>query len=410
MLNTTSQTSAVDALTGYFYHGFRAAYRMLRPSGRVKDTLQHVWESTGIYAKREGSKVPAYPKVLSVEQKKHLLRIRLSLPPGLCVEIIQKYVLILDAALEADCEVWQEKGVVIIEAHTLDLPRRFDYDSTLMKRLANYSLAVPIGLSRAGFEVLQLTSGYSHLLVGGLTDTGKSVFLRQALAAIHEAYIPTQVQLVLADLKLGNEFKLFRDSPYVLQSAKNERELGKVLAYLNAELDRRAKLLEHTPYTNLKQFNERVDTPLPYLMLVVDEFAEVPEMLKGASASEKKREQQQENANTVDRLLRLGRSHGIHCIICTQRPTIKVIPGEVKAQCAATVALRVRSGTDSRVLLDYDGAENIEPVPGRAIYQAKKDRKVQIAWLSEAHCRRIVKDAIERYPKPFVETEYEIEV
>lgn len=374
----------------------------------VLQDIQRVWESTRTFAHWKDDSIH-FPKVRRLKRKKYSIEFDVCLPVGLFPDVIKEHKPLLDSALNGDTDIWVEGGNVRVKVHTGKMPNFAKYDPEIIERLKGRGLIIPIGVSRAGIEILNMQTGFCHLLVGGMTDTGKSVFLRQALAAIHELYTPDEVQLVLCDLKMGAEFKLFNGSPFVAQFAKDEKALRSTLKWLNTELDRRAALLEHTPFVNIRQYNEHND-PLPFIILVIDEFAEIPEILKGASSSEKRREQQTENRNTVDRLLRLGRSHGIHCIICTQRPTIKVVPGEVKAQCAATVAFRVRTNKDSGVLLDRSGAEDIEPIPGRAIYQAKRDREVQVFFLDEVGCRKIVRNAINAYPKPDKQTAYEIEV
>lgn len=348
--------------------------RSLIPTSGVKGKLdQTIRNATSGVMDEKGNK--RFAKVAKAQATDYGYKFTLHLPAGLCLADILKAQEEINFALNADCQIYEDNGRVYIKAYTGHVPSKFNYNSQLVKRIAKRELALPIGISRAGFETVDMTR-YNHLLIGGLSNSGKSVLLRVMITALHEAYTPEHVGLYLVDLKNGNEFKLFRGSKFVMDWAGDYDSALRVLNKLNKELDRRTNILDKTPYVNTQEYNQFSGKKMPYCLLFIDEFAEFDKPHKAL----------------VDRLARMGRFVGIHCVICTQRPDRDTVPGCIKANLSATIAFKCRNSINSEILLDRGNgqAAMLTPVPGRAIYQGANTREVQVMWLSAQKALKIL--------------------
>lgn len=192
-----------------------------------------------------------------------------------------------------------------------------------------------------------------HLLVAGATGTGKSVFLNSVIVSMLYKYSPEDVRLILIDPKRV-EMSVYKGLPNLLiaETIKESAQAVNVLKWLTEEMDRRYKIFEKVGCANIDDYNEfiinpEVDLKMARIVLIIDEMADL--MMTGKGRVE----------DYVVRIAQLARACGIHMIIATQRPTVKVITGLIKANILCRVAFAVKSGTDSRVILDEQGAEDL---------------------------------------------------
>jgi hypothetical protein len=168
-----------------------------------------------------------------------------------------------------------------------------------------------------------------------------------------------------------------------------------VLGVVNEELDRRQALLAGAGVETLGGWNEaRPDEALPHVLVIVDECAE----LSAAEVADRdERARRQQALAHLSRLCRLGRASGVHVIVSTQRPDADAVPGQVKANIPATVAVafRVRNATNSRILLGEGGesAAELPPWPGRGVWQWDTETQFQAPWLSVQSARRLLEAA-----------------
>jgi len=213
-------------------------------------------------------------------------------------------------------------------------------------------LWLPIGVDGFGNEVWHnlASEGFPHLLVGGATGSGKSNALNCWLVSLCSRHTPEQLRLWLVDLKRV-ELADYLSLPHCVRVAKEEGDVAPLLDALKAEMERRFQALEEQ---HARHVDKLQNPPLP-LLLVVDELATVTLGVEG-----------KENILRLERLAQLGRSAGIHLILATQRPSIDVCPGSLKANGPARVGLAMATMADSRVILDQNGAEELTP-PGQAI-------------------------------------------
>jgi S-DNA-T family DNA segregation ATPase FtsK/SpoIIIE len=201
-----------------------------------------------------------------------------------------------------------------------------------------------------------------HLLIAGSTGTGKSVAINAMIMSILYKSTPDQVRLILVDpkrLELGN----YEGVPHLFTPIITEPKLAaNALRHAVREMERRLKLLAAKGVRNIEQYNKLFDSggslslfeegdeehkPIPYIVIIIDELADLM-MLDGYNTEE-----------SITRLAQMARAVGIHLILATQRPSVDVITGLIKANFPARVSFRVATKVDSRTILDANGAESL---------------------------------------------------
>lgn len=213
-------------------------------------------------------------------------------------------------------------------------------------------LAIPLGRDVSGDVVVAKLSTLPHLLVAGTTGSGKSVFLTALVTSLVMNNTPDQVKLVMLDPKRV-ELTRFNGLPHLIGPVETDadRIIG-VLRWMTREMDRRYKLMELENARNIEVYNanlgrRRKDEHLPYVVLVFDEIGDL--MMSHPDETE----------GTVTRLAQKARAAGIHLVVATQRPSTEIITGLIKANFPARMSFAVATGVDSRVILDYTGAETL---------------------------------------------------
>ncbi len=208
-------------------------------------------------------------------------------------------------------------------------------------------LIFPLGLDVAGKPVYADLSVMPHLLIGGATGSGKSVFLSSLIASFLYKFSPEELRMIIVDPKRV-ELTLFDDIPHLVEPVVKEiTDVIIVFQKALREMERRYDLFAEGGVRNIFGYNQRFpDGKLPYLIIVVDELADI--MLT--------RQKAQVEA-MICRLAQLARATGIHLVIATQRPSVDIITGLIKANFPSRIAFAVSTQVDSRVILDTGGAE-----------------------------------------------------
>jgi S-DNA-T family DNA segregation ATPase FtsK/SpoIIIE len=246
-------------------------------------------------------------------------------------------------------------------------------------------LMIPLGRDVAGEPVGIDLAQMPHLLIAGTTGSGKSVCIAAMAAALVLDNTPDTIKLVMLDPKMV-ELTRFNGMPHLLGPVETdpERIIG-VLRWCTREMDRRYKLLEENAARNIDTYNSRLgrrrrDEYLPYIVVLIDEVGDL--MMSHPEETEK----------TLTRLAQMARAVGIHLVVATQRPSVDVITGLIKANFPSRIAFAVASGTDSRVILDSVGAETLMG-KGDMLYQAADamaPRRLQGCFVSDDEVRDIV--------------------
>lgn len=213
-------------------------------------------------------------------------------------------------------------------------------------------LSIPLGRDVSGEPVVTDLATMPHLLIAGTTGSGKSVCLTSVVTSLIMNNTPDTMQLILLDPKMV-ELTQFNGLPHLIGPVETDidRIIG-VLRWTAREMDRRYKLLEIESARNLEIYNQilgkkRKNEYLPYIVLVIDEIGDL--MMSRPDETEK----------TLTRLAQKARAAGIHLVVATQRPSVDVVTGLIKANFPARISFAVASGVDSRVILDSVGAETL---------------------------------------------------
>lgn len=212
-------------------------------------------------------------------------------------------------------------------------------------------LKFALGKDVSGSSVVTDLAAMPHLLIAGTTNSGKSVCINSILSCFLMTNTPDQLRLVLVDPKRV-ELTGYNGIPHLLAPVivDADRVVG-ALQWMLREMDSRYHKFSQSGTRNIQEFNAwkiaRKEDPIPYLLVVIDELADM--MMLAPEETEK----------SLTRLAQLARATGIHLIIATQRPSTDILTGLIKANFPARIAFAVFSGTDSRVILDQQGAERL---------------------------------------------------
>jgi S-DNA-T family DNA segregation ATPase FtsK/SpoIIIE len=249
----------------------------------------------------------------------------------------------------------------------------------------DWTLPVGLGKDISGRPVFFDLSEMPHLLVAGTTGSGKSVMLNGLLTSLLLTTDPRQVKMVLIDPKRV-ELSQFGRVPHLITPVVTDvKKAANALAWAVAEMERRYEVLEKIGVRSVEGYNDRAETQMPYVVVVIDELADLM-MQAGAKVED-----------AIIRLAQKARAVGIHIVVATQRPSVDVITGMIKANVPSRIAFAVSSQVDSRVILDSPGAEALLGM-GDMLYKpvsAARPSRVQGAFISEAEVDRVVSATLE---------------
>ncbi len=241
-------------------------------------------------------------------------------------------------------------------------------------------LGFAIGKDISGVPVAGNLETMPHLLIAGQTGSGKSVMINTLLTSLLYRNSPSDMKLILVDPKQV-EMALYSDIPHLLAPVINEPEKCiSALKWAVAEMERRLKAFAEVKKRNIAEYNTlKKDEGMPYIVIVIDELADL--MMMAARDVEA----------LVVRLAQKARAAGIHLVLATQRPSVDVITGLIKANVPARIAFTVVSQVDSRTIIDQIGAEKLLG-RGDALYNIPefiKPKRVQGAFISDGETTKV---------------------
>ena len=366
-------------------------------------------------------------EVESIQPGPVVIRLELKLPSGLKVNQISNISKDLARSLSKTSvrivEVIEGKDTIGIE-----VPREDRQPVLLSEVLSSKTydeskspITVALGKDISGSAVVADLSGMPHLLVAGTTGSGKSVAINAMLISILYKASPEQVRMILIDPKML-ELSVYEDIPHLLAPVITDmKEASSGLRWCVNEMERRYKLMAHLGVRNLNGYNKKVsdaassgeplkdptwkineaeegeEAPdleeLPLIVLAVDELADLM-MVVGKTAEQ-----------LIARIAQKARAAGIHMLLATQRPSVDVITGLIKANISSRVAFQVASKMDSRVILDQGGAEQLLGkgdmlylAPGTSIPQ-----RVHGAFVGDDEVKRVADDWRQRGKADYLE-------
>ena len=242
-------------------------------------------------------------------------------------------------------------------------------------------LVFPIGRDVTGEPIFTDIERMPHLLVAGATGSGKSITIHSILTSLLYKNSPASLKLILIDPKRV-ELSVYEGIPHLIAPVITEgRKSVAVFRWAINEMERRYEVLLQASARDIKSYNKNGrEEPMPYIVVVVDEMADLMSSYG------------KEIEGSIVRLAQMARATGIHLIVSTQRPSVEVITGLIKANITARIALQVASQIDSRTILDAAGAEKLLG-GGDLLFissEFSKPKRIQSAYLSEEEIRKVV--------------------
>jgi S-DNA-T family DNA segregation ATPase FtsK/SpoIIIE len=332
-----------------------------------KDKIKKIFE-VGKIGVKKGDEIK-YPKLIKQIDHNEYTTYLYSLPLGIPSKLIEMMTPVLEDGLNKKVEYEFEGGYAKVNVYETELPKRWDYDSNLLRP---GTWEIPVGKNHQGILYHDFDK-YQHLLNGGVTRFGKTVFMKEMFHTLLMNN-PNDVEFYILDLKGGLEFYKYSSLQQVKVVACDINQAALVLKYLRGQVEKREEEFRHKGITNI------VDTPIKKrTFVIVDEGAELsPKMvlkehIPAANVCQ----------NSLSYIARIGGGLGYRLVYATQYPTKEAVPMQVKMNIVARLSFICAEQTASQVILDQKGAEELPAIPGRAIYKIEKMRTVQVPYIDD---------------------------
>lgn len=233
------------------------------------------------------------------------------------------------------------------------------------EKVSEMKLPIMIGADFEGNNFAIDLTEQPHILIAGSTGSGKSIFESSIIASLAMKFSPEKLELYLVDTKRV-DLGLFEGIPQLKELAKEPKDWYLLINAIYSEVQHRNRLLEQAMVRNIHEYNAISDKKLPYIVLVIDELADLIEKDKveredyALKYGCKKSDFPEPTVlDAIKRLIQICRASGVHIIACTQRTSVDIISGTVKANFPTRISLRLPSSIDSRVILGQAGAEKL---------------------------------------------------
>lgn len=301
--------------------------------------------------------------------------------------------------IEAPIPGTRSVGVEIPNTRSADVRLRGVLESAEWKN-ANDPLTFAVGKDISGKAVVANLAKMPHLLIAGTTGSGKSVMTNSLISSLLYRNAPSDMKLIIVDPKQV-EMAQYNDIPHLLTPiiVSVEKALSAMKWAVN-EMERRYTLMAEVKVKNISDYNTRIakngtdaeNSKMPYIVIVVDEMADLM-MMAGKDLE-----------MLIVRIAQKGRAAGIHLVLATQRPEVKVITGLIKANIPGRIAFAVGSQVDSRIMLDMGGAEKLLGKGDMLMLTTEmmgKPRRIQGAWASDDDVNKLTDFLREQRPPEY---------
>ena len=274
-------------------------------------------------------------------------------------------------------------GVETPNRHSVPLALRTAFESAAWRE-STADIPIVLGVDITGRNVVCDLAKAPHALIAGATGSGKSVCISNVILSLLYRFRPDELELVLIDPKIV-EFAIYRDLPHLIHPVVTDpKQACQALKWLVREMERRYEILSEKSVRNLAGYNAKAAAEgfakLPFIVLIIDELADL--MMTASNEVE----------TPIARLAQMARAVGIHTILATQRPSVNVITGVIKANFPTRMAFQVSSQIDSRTILDGKGAEALQG-RGDMLYSPPglgRLQRLQAPYVDDAEVEQIV--------------------
>lgn len=322
----------------------------------VKPQNKEIYKKNALVIERTLSSFGVAARVVEVLVGPTVVQYALSVAVGIKVSKIQNLAHDLALALATQSSSVRIEAPIPGTSYVgIEVPNptpNFVYAKELATKLINekekYQLPIILGKEISGKMLISDLTTMPHLLVAGATGTGKSVGINSILLGFLMTKSPDELRLILVDPKMV-EMAPYNGIPHLLTPVITDMELVmNALQWAIEEMTSRYRMLKHAGVRKISEYNQKMGyVAMPYIVLVIDEMADL--MMSTKVDVESK----------IVRLAQMSRAVGIHLILATQRPSVDVVTGLIKANIPSRIAYKVAGGMDSRVILDQVGAENL---------------------------------------------------
>ncbi|WP_267892939.1 DNA translocase FtsK 4TM domain-containing protein [Helicobacter aurati] len=268
-------------------------------------------------------------------------------------------------------------GIEIPNGKTQTIYLRDVLESSMFLHSPN-PLSITLGKDIMGNIVIENLAKLPHLLVAGTTGSGKSVGVNALILSLLYRNSPDDLKLMMIDPKQV-EFAPYEDLPHLITPLINAPDKAVQALYAaTIEMDKRYKILSDAKMKNIHSYNEKIDSKMPFFVIVIDELADL--IMTGGKDAEA----------SITRIAQMGRAAGMHLIVATQRSSVDVVTGLIKTNLPSRISYRVGNKTDSKVILDEFGAERLLGNGDGLFKSVDSLKRIHAPWVSEQEIESIV--------------------
>lgn len=353
---------------------------------KKKDNLSRVHQKNSMLLEETLSNFGISAKIINVTQGPSITRYEMQPSPGTKVSKIvglsDDLALSLAArSIRIEAPIPGKSAIGIEVPNEIQEPVFFrEMVESKVFRENSSKLTFALGLDIEGKEILADIGKMPHLLVAGSTGSGKSVCINTLISSILYNATPDEVKFIMVDPKMV-ELKIYDSIPHLLLPVVTDpKKAPGVLNWVVQEMTRRYNLFSEFGARDMEGYNQKTGEALPRIVVIIDELADL--MMVSPSEVE----------DAICRIAQMARAAGIHLVIATQRPSVDVITGLIKANIPSRIAFAVSSQMDSRTILDMGGAEKLLG-KGDMLYApigSNKPQRIQGAFISSEEVERVV--------------------